>query len=603
LKRTGRRFTALCPFHQEKTPSFTVTPEKQVFHCFGCGVGGDVFKFIQLREKADFREALAILATKAGIPLESASNPGPQDGGVGKAELERVNRWACRWFQQQFAGAAGGTARAYVAGRGITEESVGRFAIGYAPESWEALSLAARKAGISPEHLTAAGLVRSRDDGSGYDAFRNRLMFPICDVMDRIIGFGGRTLGDDQAKYINSPQNPLFDKGRCLYGLSTARQAFTEDRTAVVVEGYVDCLLAQQYGFGQAVATLGTALTADHVRLLRRYVDQVILVFDSDQAGQRAADNALQIFLTERLDVKLARVPEAKDPADLLQAKGAEAFRQVLTSAVDALEFKWNEVRQRYCDAATGSDRRRAIEDFLGLVASSADLNVCDPIQRGLILNQVGKLLSLSGEEVHRQLRIIGRRRAPAKAEGTSRPVRASDAATAAMRDLLEVIINDPGHYAAAAAEFDPESAADEELQEVARAVKELVQQQGGFSLAELISRFDSVDTASRILELQVAGERRGNFAETVDGAVRRLRELGERKERSQLVAELRSGDAPVPVAGESAGSGEAPVRPDPEQRSMLRAIGQKRGGVGRFAGHRHVAGSGDVPANPVRSP
>lgn len=602
LKRTGRTLKGLCPFHREKTPSFTVNPEKQVFYCFGCGVGGDVFKFVQLRENVEFREAIAILASKAGISIEEprgGAGGGKSDSGTSKVDLERVNRWACRWFQQQFRSPAGEAARRYVASRGISEPSVERFCLGFAPDSWEALSVAAQAARIPSDLLSAAGLVRSRPDGSHYDAFRNRLVFPIRDAMDRVVGFGGRTLTDDPAKYVNSPQSALFDKSRTLYGIATAKTAFSDSRTAVVVEGYVDCLMAQQHGFAHVVATLGTALTIEHVQLLRRYVDRVILVFDSDEAGQKAADNALRLFLAERLDVSLACVPEAKDPADFLLAAGSTAFERVLTSAVGALEFKWNQIRRRFHDAATGPDRRRAVEEFLGLVVGSGDLGACDPIQRGLILNQVGKLLGLPGEEVHRQLRIIARRVPSATGSGaTARETKAApmDAAGLAMRDLLEVVLNDTGRYSSLADEFDPTLLMDPELRAIAEAIAELAGVGDAFALPDLICRFDSARSSGRIMELQAAGERKGNFDAIVEGALRRLRELREQREHGMLLARLRDeaaerkGNPVEPPGSVSVNSSEA-------ERSLLQAASRRRGGIGVFAGHRHSASPVSLPA------
>jgi len=594
LKRAGRTFKGLCPFHREKTPSFTVNPEKQVFYCFGCGAGGDVFKFIQLRESVDFPEAIAILAARAGITIEEPKGgpTGAAGSKLSKVDLEKANRWACRWFQQQFRTPAGEAARQYVVSRGFTDASIERFSVGFAPEGWETLTAAARAAGVPGALLVATGLVRTRQDNSVYDAFRNRLMFPIRDAMDRIVGFGGRTLGDDPAKYVNSPQSVLFDKSRTLYGIATAKSAFAATRTAVVVEGYVDCLMAQQHGFEHVVATLGTALTPEHVQLLRRYVDRVILVFDSDEAGQKAADNALRLFVAERLDVALACVPEAKDPADLLLAAGAGAFGRVLTSAVGALEFKWNQIRRRFHDAATGPDRRRAVEEFLGLVASSGDLEACDPIQRGLILNQVGKLLGLQGEEVQRQLRIVSRRTplptpsgAAARRSGTA----PTDAAGRAMRDILEVVLNDATHWPAAAEEFDPALLADADLRSIAEAVVALAKREEGFVLPDLISRFDSAHIAGRIMEMQAAGERLGNFEAVIEGALQRLRELRELREHGNLLSRLR-GNA-VSKMGDAGESQEAPgVSAEEAERSLLRAAGRKRGGIGAFAGHRHSA-------------
>ncbi|MBN2563784.1 MAG: DNA primase [Phycisphaerae bacterium] len=602
LKRAGTAFKGLCPFHREKAPSFQVNPERQIFKCFGCGAGGDVFKFIQMRENVSFMEAKTILATRAGISIEEEARPNDRPAGPSKTDLERTNRWASRWFQQQLAGSAGRNVRGYLENRGISEESVRRFALGYAPDSWDSLRRAAAERGIPSQLLSMAGLTKENPDtGNCYDAFRNRLIFPIQDVMARTIGFGGRTLGEDPAKYLNSPQSALFDKKRCLYGLDSAKEAFREHRTAVVVEGYVDCIMAQQYGFGQTVATLGTALTIEHVRLLRRYVDAVILVFDSDEAGRRAADQSLSLFLTEQLDVRLAEVPEAKDPADLLLAAGAEAFQHVLTSAQDALEFKWKQVLQRYRNDATGPMRRRAIEEFLGLIASSADLGACEPIQRGLILNQVGKLLGLSSEEVHRQLRIVARRSGPVRGvdDGGPRSERAPvtpDAACAAMRELLGVLLNEPSYYASIATEFDPGLIPDRATREIAQAVVETAQEDPDFTLPALISRFESVETAKRIVALQTAAETRGNVAATVEGAVQCLQRLREQRRNDDLESGLRKVESRVP--SEAAGEVEEGVpRGQPEgkemdERSIAQALRQGVRNAHGFAARRHLSAS-----------
>lgn len=600
LKRAGRNFRGLCPFHNEKTPSFHVTPDKQTFKCFGCGAGGDVFKFIQLRESVTFPEARAILANRCGIVLEERPAPGSPKDGPGKLDLERANRWAAQWFEHQLASPAGEHARQYLARRGVTSESVSRFRLGFAPLGWEGLAAAARERRIPDSLLLAAGLLKPRDNGGCYDAFRNRLIFPIIDGMDRVIGFGGRTLGDDEAKYINSPQSALFDKSRCLFGLATAKDAFREARGAILVEGYMDCLIAQQFGFSNTVATLGTALTPDHVRLLSRYVDSAVLVFDSDEAGQRAADNSLALFLSERLEVRLAHVPEGKDPADFLILRGRKAFEDVLTSGGTALEFKWKQVMRRCRGQASQIDRRRAVEEFLGLLVRSADLGSFDPIQRGLILNQVGKLLAVPPEEVNRQLRMIARRSSPAHAamaapggmaRSGSRSARANcDECDAAICDLLTVLLNEPGYYGEVAAEFDPGVATDSALAEVARGFVNMVQGPGEFSLAAFISRFESVGAAALIMDLQAIGQQRGNYEATLRGAALRLRQVKDDQHLAAIAARLRGRNVEdstgiVPPSGEpNAGSAET------ENATVLRAVGEMARRVGRFAAHKHLA-------------
>lgn len=599
LKSAGGSFRGLCPFHNEKTPSFHVNPARQTFKCFGCGAGGDVFKFIQLRENVTFPEARVILANRAGIALEDRpSMAGPSDA-PGKLDIERVNRWAAQWFTKQLASPAGEAARAYLERRGVTGESVVAFTLGFAPPGWDTFVSAARQQRISDNLLVAAGLVKPRDGGGYYDVFRNRLMFPIRDGMDRVVGFGGRTLDDDTAKYINSPQTALFDKSRCLFGVATAKDAFRERRSAILVEGYMDCLVAQQFGFRNTVATLGTALTADHVRLLSRYVDSVLLVFDSDEAGQKAADASLSLFLTEKLDVRLAHVPEGKDPADFLVLRGKEAFAEVLTSGVSALEFKWKQVMRRCRGQASQLDRRRAVEEFLGLLVRSADLGSFDPIQRGLILNQVGKLLAISPGEVERQIRILARRQTPVRAAGVAateggsgafRTARmAYDDYDTAVRDLLSVMLNEPVYYDDVAGVFDPEMVRDPVLAEVARHFATMMRSEEEYSVAALISRFEAVEAAALITDLQEQGLRRGNSEATIRGALARLQQVKEHRRLNLLAAGLR-GPGNRADAGNDGSAGQDAGSEDADTRSVLRAVEDAARRVSHFAANKHLA-------------
>ncbi|HUU85511.1 MAG TPA: DNA primase, partial [Phycisphaerae bacterium] len=264
LARSGKTFRGLCPFHKEKTPSFHVIPDKMIFHCFGCKAGGDVFKFVQLRENVSFGEAIRILADRAGIELRSRS--ASPHGGPGRADLARVNEWAADFYRKQLLDRqAGDAARSYLAERGISTQSAERFGLGLATDAHNVLQRAAALAGISNAVLQAAGLVRNEEQGATYDTFRHRLMFPIRDATRRVVGFGGRTLGEARAKYLNTPQNELFDKGRLLYGLDLARTEISSTGRSIVVEGYTDCIACHQAGFGSTVATLGTAMTESHV--------------------------------------------------------------------------------------------------------------------------------------------------------------------------------------------------------------------------------------------------------------------------------------------------------------------------------------------------
>lgn len=599
LKRAGATFKGLCPFHKEKTPSFTVNPQRQIFKCFGCGAGGDIFKFIQQREGVGFPEARAILANRAGISIADEESPSKQPiGAPSKVELERVNRWACRWFQYQLASPLGQSAREYLERRGASRDSIAKYELGFAPESWDALIRGAAAQKIPSPLLLGAGLIKQNSGVNNiqspyYDAFRNRIIFPIKDVIGRIIGFGGRALGDDPAKYLNSPQNGLFDKGRSLYGLSIAKDAFREKPVALIVEGYMDCLIAQQYGFANAVATLGTALTVEHVRLLRRYVDAVILVFDSDLAGQKAADRALEIFLSEQIDVKVATGSEAKDPADLLLAYGASAFEQVLTSAIDALEYKWKQVLSRYRNDTTGPGRRRAIEEFLRLIAQTSNLNSQDPIQRGLILNQITKLLGIPSQEVYRQLGIVARRMPASSAEeamkrGAATTTPTTDATSKALEELLGVLLNEPSYYASISSVFEPAWIVDPVVREIAEEVASILEEGTSFSLAELIGRFESLETAARITALQAGAEARGNYAATLEGAVVCLNRARAQKQLVRLDSTLRQASVPAEGREPDAAENENPIMQ--KDHATAQAHNQALKQAQHFAARRHWA-------------
>jgi len=596
VRKVGRVFKALCPFHNEKTPSFQVNPEKQIFKCFGCGVGGDVFKFIQRRENVGFVEARAILAARVGISLET--DRATPVGGISKAELDRVNRWAQQWFARQLAGPSGEAARRYAASRGFSDASVVRFELGFAPDGWENLVQAAARQRIPTDLLKEAGLVKFKDDDRSrqYDGFRNRLMFPIRDPMNRVIGFGGRTLGDDQAKYINSPQNALFDKSRCLFGVHIAKGAFDSTRHAVVVEGYMDCLLLQQAGIENVVATLGTALTADHVQMLRRYVDGVTLVFDSDEAGMRAADRALEVALAGDLEMRLARVPTGKDPADYVQAEGADAFRTVLTSAVGALECKWNQVLTHRRSNSGATDQRRALDEFMGLIVASGSLQQADPIRKGLILNQLGKLLGLPAEEINRNLALAGRRQASRsereapQTAGVSVSRIEGGAASVATLHLLEVLLNEPTYFDSVSRHFDPNRLANEMDANIGHAFIKYVADAEQFELSEFISRFESLETAQRVTDLHLAGADRGNFGGTVEGAVARLEQLSLQGRGRHLLSTLAR---PALPQGEITPSDSA----DGGDRDVFLAASEVVRSSSHFSARRHRGDIGRTPA------
>ncbi|UCC67019.1 MAG: DNA primase [Armatimonadota bacterium] len=365
LRKAGRRLVGLCPFHQEKTPSFTVDPEKGLWHCFGCKAGGDLFRFMEMIEKVSFSEAVELLARRLGLPPRQRASPARQ------RERERMlslHEEAARLFQAALHRQSGAAARAYLQRRGIAKESINEFELGYAPDQWEALLRALGKKGFSGPELAAAGLAVPREDRF-YDRFRNRLMFPIRDATGRVIAFGGRALADDQQpKYLNSPETPIFQKGRTLWAFDRARRPMAEAGGAIVVEGYLDAIACHEAGLPETVATMGTALTAQHVELLRRQVNRLVLAFDSDSAGLAAALRGRELFQQAGLEVRVASVPEGTDPDDVIRQRGAEAFRELVENAPPMVE--WELIR--ILSSAEGEGERARLEAFRQAISALA---------------------------------------------------------------------------------------------------------------------------------------------------------------------------------------------------------------------------------------
>jgi DNA primase len=335
LRKAGRSHKGLCPFHDEKTPSFNVNPDRGIFHCFGCGAGGNVFAFLMRHENLTFPEAVRSLARECGIEI-----PETAGGEAGESDrLVAANQVAQRVYRAALAGPEGDAARAYLAGRGLDAAACERFGIGFAPDRWESVAQALAAARIPPAVGERAGLLAPRETGGHYDRLRGRVTFPIQDVRGRIIGFGGRALGPDQEpKYLNTPETPLFRKRESFYGFPAALEAIRRAECAVVVEGYFDRIALAEAGVPEAVATCGTALGPEHGRQLRRRTREVVLLFDGDEAGERAAERALEVLLPAGLRVRAAVLPPGEDPDSLLAREGAEALRGIVQAATPAVE-------------------------------------------------------------------------------------------------------------------------------------------------------------------------------------------------------------------------------------------------------------------------
>ncbi|WP_294387184.1 DNA primase [uncultured Clostridium sp.] len=338
LRKAGRNFTGLCPFHNEKTPSFSVSQEKQIYKCFGCGEAGNVISFVMKERNLPFIEAVKYLANRANIPLEM--NNGEKSITAKKKDLlYRVNVEAAKFFFSNLMNNQ--NAKEYFLNRGIKEETIKKFGLGFANDSWNSLMFYLRKKGISDILLEEAGLISvNKEKGRKYDRFRNRVMFPVFDYQGRVIGFGGRVLDDSKPKYLNSPETLVFQKGTNLYGLNFALKHNMNERYFVIVEGYMDLISLHQYGITNVVASLGTALTINQARLLKRYADKVIISYDADMAGQMATLRGLEILRTAGFDVRVLNIPQGKDPDEYVRSNGKEAFLKLINAAEPLIDYR-----------------------------------------------------------------------------------------------------------------------------------------------------------------------------------------------------------------------------------------------------------------------
>src|SRR5271155_329490 len=381
LKRAGANFTALCPFHKEKTPSFNVNPHKQIFHCFGCHKGGDVFTFVKEYENIGFVDAVRRLAERAKIPLEFDNNPVEQQSRHLKDQLLEIHeKITQRWQNCLLNEAAGQLARDYLSKRGVSADAIKLFRIGAAPENWDDTVNWAKSKNYELPLVEKAGLIiRKEETGNYYDRFRGRLMFPICDEQGRVIGFSGRILSGDEktAKYVNSPETPIFTKSKVFFGLDKSKRALLDAQSAIICEGQIDLIACFMAGIQNVVAPQGTAFTDQHARILRRYVDEVVLCFDSDEAGQSAAVRSLDHLLTSGLAVRVAVVPAPHDPDSFIKANSGEALRKLIDGADTFFDYYLNRLCTQY-DVNSDKGRNTILRDMAEAVRKTGSAVLID---------------------------------------------------------------------------------------------------------------------------------------------------------------------------------------------------------------------------------
>lgn len=434
LKKSGNGFMGLCPFHTEKTPSFHVHADKQVFYCFGCHEGGDVFGFLMRHDQLSFPEAVRALAQQVGVEI-----PESGDEGSRLAPLYRANEHALEFFRASLRGSAGREARAYLERRGVPSDLVERFQIGFAPPGWEALVGHLARTRQPIRAALEAGLIGERRNGEGhYDRFRERIVFPIVEPGGRVTGFGARSLGSDEPKYLNSPDSPIYHKGRVLFGLSLATDAMRQSGRAVLVEGYFDLIALHRAGIAEGVAPCGTALTPEHARRLRRYTREVVLLFDGDEAGQRAAERALPVLATEGLRVLGAFLPPGADPDSLIADGGEAALRACVDSARPLLDYM---IERRLMASAPhaweAADRARDLAPLLAAVP--------DAVERDSYVRAIASQLELTVGAVETALRSATPPRHVARRPAESGPARIEPAKLDPItRTLIDALCTHP---------------------------------------------------------------------------------------------------------------------------------------------------------------
>jgi len=437
----GREYVALCPFHDDHTPSLSINPERQTYRCWVCDEGGDCFSYLMKLEGLDFRQAMEQLAQRAHLELPQVG-PGNGPRGPGRNEQLAALEWACEQFHQCLLNhPEAEKAREYLFDRGFCEEIWADFRMGFHPGPWEWLMTKA-KGRFKFDILEAARLISPRSSGSGYiEHFRNRIVFPIVNERGQVIAFGGRVLpgSEDEkfGKYQNSRESPLFSKSRQLYGIDHAKEAMREQGRVIVVEGYTDCIALHQQGIANTVATLGTALTEQHVDLIRRFCQEVLLVFDGDEAGQKAAQRALPILLGHDVELKLFAIPEGLDPPEFLERYGLQKFQELLQNADDAWEFKLHQLEREF-DRDSTFGRDRIAEEMLGLLAIAPTIS--GTTRENYLLNRLANRIGLKGTQeqiLHDRLRNLRRKGAPVARHSSGSPTPANKGAVSPPREEI----------------------------------------------------------------------------------------------------------------------------------------------------------------------
>jgi DNA primase len=510
LKKKGANWMACCPFHQEKTPSFSVNPSKDIFYCFGCQKGGSVFNFVMEMERVSFPEAIKIVAEKVNMPLPEMQEDKRYEARRKEAdEVVELNSWALEWWEGQLGEghAEAKAARDYVEGRGITGETRQTFRLGYAPDSWDGLSAYLKRKGATAGQIERSGLVVKKDAGGFYDRFRGRVIFPVLDAQGRAVAFGGRVMQAGEPKYLNSPETAAYTKGRHLYGLHQTRDEIRRKKFAILVEGYLDLIIPYQFGVRNAVASLGTALTPEQAKLLGRFARRVVVNYDGDRAGVAAAKRAIETLLAEDFDIKVLVLPEGTDPDEFIKASGVEAYNERRGAALPHIQFVLDQA-MRDRNLRRPADKAGAVEEVLPFIRA-----VRNKIQKREYFDMTMDALRVEEPALRRELwqtvaKAQGASNADSSAALQDRVVRAESAPlTVAEQRLLELLTHDAEVRRILLPRIEPDDYEDLPTAGIFRALSEIEAAGAEVSFETLGGRTEGDAVASDLVPLLLMSE------------------------------------------------------------------------------------------------
>ncbi len=533
LKLSGRSYSGLCPFHSEKTPSFHVYPDSGIYVCYACNKRGGVFQFLMAIDGMHFREAVSEMAREAGISIDLGT------GGSGDqlAKLRDTVTWAAQQFSQALWSPVGESALRYLRDRGFEEQTLRRFQIGYAPGGWEWLTGLAQREGRSADLLAQAGLTKRRGDGSAYDAFRDRVIFPIHDLRGRPIAFGGRIMphaaGDKAPKYINSPESPLYKKSSTLYGYALGSQTIRQTRRVIISEGYTDVMMPHQCEQPEVVAVCGTAMTPEHASLLARLADEVIFLFDADPAGLRAAERSIDLLLPHDLQIRVASLPEGSDPHDFLLAHGTGPFAEAIEQADDFFAFKLKLLRGRY-DLSSAANKARAADEMLTLLD-----HVQNPIIHSELCRQLAEELRIDESALRQRLK-ERRKPSPRKEKGNATP---SDNSSGEAF-LLGVLIHRPELFGTVSTRFPLGQYRNNRVRRVAEVLYDVLPRIPEMGLQGLLARLPDPTDAQLLCEAADKIKRADELDRHLMDWLNRRERVEKNKRAKELKLELMEAEA-----------------------------------------------------------